>query len=109
MTATRWTLLGAASACSVCRSPERGQRCATEATERLRELAGDAVRLEDGPRLIGPYGRRLAYVYTHDGASIDEVLIAEGLAAAWTRDGQLRDMLVGLEREAQKQRMGCLW
>lgn len=66
-------------------TPEPGQFCATEATERLRALAGDVVRLEDGPRLIGPYGRRLAYVYTHDGASIDEVLIAEGLATAWGR------------------------
>ena len=55
--------------------PERGQRCATEATERLRELAGDTVRLEDGPRLTDTYGRTLAYVYTVDGISIDAVLI----------------------------------
>ena len=27
----------------------------------------------------------------------------------WTRDGQHRDFLVGLEREAQKQGAGCLW
>ena len=37
---------------------ERGQRCATEATERLRQLAGDTVRLEDGPRLTDRYGGR---------------------------------------------------
>ena len=82
-------------------TPERGQRRATEATERLRELAGDTVRLENGPRLIGPFGRRLVYVYTVEGVSIDATLIAEGLATAWTRDGQHRERLVGLEREAQ--------
>ena len=59
----------------------------TGATERLRELVGDAVRLEDGPRLTDSFGRKLAYVYTVEGASIDEALIAEGLAVAWTRDG----------------------
>lgn len=31
-------------------TPERGQRCATEATEHLRELAGDVVRLENGSK-----------------------------------------------------------
>ena len=54
--------------------PERGQRCATGATERLRELAGGTVRLEDEPRLTDPYGRTLAYVYAEDGASIDATL-----------------------------------
>ncbi len=105
--ATPWTHLGAASA-SLVDTPERGQRCATEATERLRELAGSTVRLEDGPRLTDTYGRTLAYVYTVDGISIDAALIREGLAA-WTRDGQHRDMLVELEREAQMARAGCLW
>ena len=90
-------------------TPERGERCATEATERLRELAGDTVRLEDGPRLTDTYGRTLAYVYTVDGISIDAALIREGFATAWTRDGQHRDYLVGLEREAQQQGAGCLW
>ena len=90
-------------------TPERGQRCAIEATERLRELAGDTVRLEDGPRLSDPYGRTLAYVYTVDGISIDAALIREGFATAWTRDGQHRDRLVGLVRDAQRQGAGCLW
>ena len=31
-------------------TPERGERCYSEATERLRQLAGDSVRLKDGPR-----------------------------------------------------------
>jgi endonuclease YncB( thermonuclease family) len=31
-------------------TPERGDKCFTEATDRLRELAGDSVRVESGPR-----------------------------------------------------------
>ena len=90
-------------------TPERGERCASEASERLRELAGDSVRLEDGPRLTDQGGRLLAYVYTENGLSVDEILIREGLATAWTRDGQHRDFLVNLEREAKRKYAGCLW
>ena len=90
-------------------APERGERCASEATDRLKELAGATVRLEDGPRLTDQFGRLLAYVYTEDGTSIDETLIREGLATAWTRDGQHRDRLVGLENDAKRKYAGCLW
>ena len=90
-------------------TPERGERCASEATDRLQELAGASVRLEDGPRLTDQFGRILAYVYTKDGVCIDETLIREGLATAWTRDGQYRDRLVGLEREVRRKGAGCLW
>lgn len=90
-------------------APERGQRCASEATKRLRELAGETIRLENGPRLTDEYGRMTAYVYTLDGASVDEILIREGLATASTRDGQHRDHLVILEKEARTRDTGCLW
>ena len=68
-------------------TPERGERCFGEATERLRDLAGDTVRVENGPRARDAFGRLLFYVYTNSGESIDEVLVREGLARAWTRDG----------------------
>ena len=90
-------------------APERGQPCYVEATERLRELLGSKVRAQDGPRLVGPYGRLLRYVYTESGQSIDGALIGEGLAAAWTRDGQHRDYLVDREREARADGVRCLW
>ena len=90
-------------------TPELGEACATEATNRLSELAGDSVRLEDGPRLFDQFGRRLAYVYTEDGLSIDEILIREGLGTAWTEDAQHRDYLVGLERATRRTESGCLW
>ena len=83
-------------------TPERGERCYSEVTDRLQELSGSSVRLEDGPRLTDQFGRILAYLYTQDGVSIDEALVRERLATAWTWDGQHRDFLVGLEREAKR-------
>ena len=90
-------------------TPEIGEKCADEATERLKKLAGDAVRVERGPRLTDVYGRSLAYVYTESGLSIDELLVKEGLAVAWTRDGRHMDYLMDLERETKSEGIGCLW
>ena len=90
-------------------TPEIGERCADEATNRLKALAGRTVRVEPGTRAIDQYGRTLAYLYTESGASIDELLISEGLAEAWTRDGQHRAYLMDLEREAKDKGVGCLW
>ena len=59
--------------------------------------------------LFGHTCSTLAYAYTSKGVSIDETLIREGLATAWTRDGQYRDLLVNLEQDARKQGSGCLW
>jgi len=90
-------------------TPERGEDCFTEATDRLRQLTGSTVRLENGPRLTDNFDRRLAYAYSTEGFSIDVILIGDGLAKAWTRDGQHRDTLVGLEQSARENRAGCLW
>lgn len=88
---------------------EIGEPCYSEATARLRELAKDAVRVEAGPRVRDPYERLLYYIYTESGESIDETLVREGYARAWTRDGQHRDVLMDLEQEARENSVGCLW
>ncbi|MBP38035.1 MAG: thermonuclease family protein [Dehalococcoidia bacterium] len=67
------------------------------------------MRLEDGLRLEDTYGRRLAYVFGSSGNGINVQLIAGGFARAWTRDGQHREVLVGLEESAKANRAGCLW
>lgn len=90
-------------------TPERREPCYNQATRRFRDLAGRRVRVQGGPRSRDPGGRLLYYVYTEQGESIDEKLIREGLARAWTRDGQHRDLLVGLERAARTGGRGCLW
>jgi endonuclease YncB( thermonuclease family) len=90
-------------------TPERGDAGFTESTDFTRLLVGTQVRLEDGPRLEDSFGRRLAYVYDTSGNSIDVQLVAGGLATAWTRDGQHRDVLIGLEESAKSNHAGCLW
>ena len=90
-------------------TPERGEPCFKEATERTRQLSGDIVRIEAGPRTEDRYGRLLFYLYTEGGESIDTKLIQEGLATAWTKDGQHRNDLVDAETEARRNGSGCLW
>ena len=89
--------------------PEQDQPCFSEATDRLRQLVGSAVRLEDGPRLMDTDGRRLAYAYTSEGFSINVLLIREGLATAWERAGQHAFTLMDIERSTSYNRVGCLW
>jgi micrococcal nuclease len=90
-------------------TPERDEECFNRATDRFREIAGDIVLVEPGPRTEDRYGRKLFYIYTEGGESIDEILIREGLATAWKGDGQHRDKLMSAEEEARRQRRGCLW
>ena len=90
-------------------TPEVGEPCYSEATARLHELAKGAVRVEAEPRARDPFDRLLYYIYTESGESIDEMLVREGYARAWTRDGQHRGVLMDLERDAQENSVGCLW
>ena len=90
-------------------TPERREPCYNQASRRFRDLAGRRVRVQAGPRSHDSGGRLLYYIYTESGESIDERLVREGLARAWTRDGQHRDLLVGLEQAARADGQGCLW
>lgn len=90
-------------------APERGERCADEATARLVELAGSEVLLLADERLDDPGGRQLRYLFTPAGLSIDATLVAEGLATAWQTDGALREQIVAIEAEARSEGRGCLW
>ena len=90
-------------------TPERGERCYMEAAERTRELSGDVVVVESGPRTEDRYGRLLFYLFTQGGESIDAILVREGLATAWTKDGQYRDLLLSMEKKARSNGTGCLW
>jgi micrococcal nuclease len=90
-------------------APERGEDCFDEATERVEELLDDHVLLLPDVRGRDRFDRLLRYVYTPDGLSLDSVLVAEGLAEAWRRDGDLRDAIVALEEMAVRAGEGCLW
>lgn len=91
-------------------APELDEPCAAEAAARLEGLvpAGATLLLHPGPR-NSDGDRLLRYAFLPDGRSIDATLVAEGLALAWRRDGQLRDAIVALDEEARGSRTGCLW
>lgn len=90
-------------------TPERGDRCFREATERTRALAGQQVQLVPDARLQDSFKRELRYVYTAAGESIDAALVREGFAKAWREDGAQRAALIALEERAQAAKAGCLW
>lgn len=90
-------------------TPERGNRCYREATDRNDALVGKSVLLVPDARDRDDFGRLLRYVLLLDGQMVDATLVAEGFGLAWRRDGQYRDRIVTLEAEAQAERRGCLW
>lgn len=90
-------------------TPERGEACYQEATDRLTELAGTSVQLLPDARAQDQFGRELRYVYALDGTLIDEALVADGFGRAWTDDGSLRDQIVAAEQAARDAHRGCLW
>ena len=91
-------------------TPERGEACFREATDRLSTLLarGDRVWLQPGPR-NDDGSRLLRYAFTDERVLIDALLVREGLAAAWRRDGQLRDTIIALEDAARSLGVGCLF
>ncbi len=90
-------------------TPERGDDCYDEATERNESLVAEAVLLMPDARERDRYERLLRYVFDEDGQSVEARLIAEGLGVAWQEDGAYRDELVALEEETRTAGVGCLW
>ena len=90
-------------------APEIGEPCYGEAKTELRKLSGNRIRVEEGPRSTDNFQRRLYYAYTESGESIDEHLIAKGLAEAWRRDGQHKDHLISVQKLSLRSEKGCLW
>ena len=86
-------------------TPERGEKCFLEATERTKSLIQEnylqsyfgSIRVEKSQRIKDKFDRLLFYVYTQGGDSIGEILIKEGLANAWTIDGHHLDYFLELD------------
>jgi endonuclease YncB( thermonuclease family) len=84
--------------------------CGQEALERNRELAGRRVQVQEDPAIsFDARGRRLYYVSTLDGESIEETLVREGLAWAVRPEGFRGAALAEAQAEAQAAGTGCLW
>ncbi len=90
-------------------APTEGEPCFKEARDRLQQLAHTVIKVESGPEAQDIMARRLYYVYTDSGESIDEILITEGLVRASRREGQHRERLLDLERKAEAGGSGCLF
>lgn len=90
-------------------TPERGETCFRDATERNRRLVGSKVLLLADVRDRDTFSRLLRYVFKADGTSVDATLVAEGMGLAWTADGRYRDEIIVLEDQAQAAGRGCLW
>jgi micrococcal nuclease len=93
-------------------TPEAGNVCYREATDRNEQLVGDVgdtILLLSDARDEDDFGRLLRYVFLEDGTSVDATLVAEGFGEAWRRDGEYREAITGLEAEAQAEGRGCLW
>ena len=83
--------------------------CAALAEERVRDAAGNSIRIEPGPEDSVRIGTNHYYLYTRDGFSIEQQLVEEGLALIWTQDGQHLGWFVYLDAAAKKHDSGCLW
>jgi micrococcal nuclease len=90
-------------------TPERGDRCYREATDRNETLIGSRVLLLPDARDQDGNGRLLRYVFLSDGTSVDATLVAEGFAQAWREDGRYKDQLLSIEDQARDASRGCLW
>jgi endonuclease YncB( thermonuclease family) len=83
--------------------------CAELASERLRSLAGERVRIEPSPANSVRVSDSHYYLYTEEGVSIEEMLVREGLALTWTQDGQHLGWFLFGDAAAKESESGCLW
>ena len=90
-------------------TPERGDKCFREATDRNAALVGKEVLLLPDSRDLDRFGRLLRYIFLQDGTSVDATLVAEGFGRAWTEDGRYKIEIIGLESQAMSEARGCLW
>jgi len=83
--------------------------CATQAKEQLARLAGRSIRVEPGPIDSVRNASNHYYFYTGDGISIEDSLIRDGLALAWSQDGKHVGWFLFGEAAAKSGDSGCLW
>lgn len=83
--------------------------CASLAKDELARLAGVAIRIAPGPADPVRTASNHYYFYTEQGDSIEDSLIRDGLALAWTQDGKHVGWFLFHEAAAKSSDTGCLW
>jgi endonuclease YncB( thermonuclease family) len=91
-------------------TPPLNAACGPEARNRNQLLVGGQVLLQEEPNYaFDTLGRRLFYVFTADGTSVEDELIREGLGVAARVDGFRGEEMLMLEDETAALSRGCLW
>jgi endonuclease YncB( thermonuclease family) len=91
-------------------TPPLNAACGPEARNRNEMLVGGQVLLQEEPNYTyDSLGRRLYYVFTADGTSVEDALLREGLAVAARVDGFRGEEMLMLEDETAAVGRGCLW
>ena len=91
-------------------TPERGEECYTNATNRLKDLIdGKEVTLISGKEDKDVYDRLLRYVFLND-TFINQVMVREGFANLYivNKDPRYYDMLREAEQAAKADGL-CVW
>lgn len=92
-------------------TPERGEECYKEATEKLKEIAlWREVELEKDVSEKDRYGRSLYYIYA-DGNFINLQMVRLGYALAYEYppDVKYAAEIKDAENRAKVEKIGCLW
>ena len=93
-------------------TPERGETCFSEATQRVRELlSGETIHLIKDTNDRDRYGRLVRYLCNAQQVFVEAQLVAEGYAVPYRYypDVQYADYLKKLGDEAAAQHRGCLY
>ncbi|MDI6721015.1 MAG: thermonuclease family protein [Candidatus Aenigmarchaeota archaeon] len=92
-------------------TPEKGEKCYKEATNRLKELIlNKEVEIERDEENKDRYKRLLRYVF-YNGTFINELLVAEGYAHLYFIEPNTKynDVLKKAAQSAKNEGKGCLW
>jgi len=95
-------------------TPERGEKCYSESTQRLKELVlNKDVLLESDVSDKDQYKRLLRYVFIEENGeriNVNILLVREGFATArFYEDRKYRNEILVAEKEARENKIGCKW
>ncbi|MFA5084466.1 MAG: thermonuclease family protein [Candidatus Paceibacterota bacterium] len=95
-------------------APEKGERCYSEASEKLKELVlGKEIFLERDMQDKDKYNRSLRYVYldNESAESVNEMIVEGGFAVSYILlpNTKHKDRIIYAEEGAIEGKRGCLW
>ena len=90
-------------------TPENGEYCYTEATEKLREMiSGKEIIMKSGYTDTDVYDRLLRYIYVGE-EFVNIEMVRSGFAYAIDTDDNMWEKILNAEIMAKNERVRCLW